>query len=181
MDMNSSRRPFGLPPDNRRLQAFLEEAEGSTMRRTIVVCAALLSGVAGAQADQAVMKYYDRVRPHRRPRSDAIHQADLNYCYNQTGADRNLPDTPAFKKCMLGRGYRWLSTGVAPSPSAPANSSSAVTYNRDSKDPTVGWHWEGGSRVCHNDCDNPEIPGSGFTSNNVVFMGMATRKCTREK
>jgi hypothetical protein len=162
------------------LQAFLEEAEGSTMLRTIVVCAALLSGVAGAQADQAVMKYYDLVRPHRRPRSDAIHQADLDYCYNQTGADRNLPDTPAFKKCMLGRGYRWLSTGVAPSSSAPANSSSAVTYNRDSKDPTVGWHWEGGSRVCHNDCDNPEIPGSGFTCNNVVFMGMATRKCTRE-
>jgi hypothetical protein len=57
------------------------------------------------------------------------------------------------------------------------SSSGAVTYNRDSKDPNVGWHWEGGMRVCHNDCDNPEIPGSGFTCKNVQVMGMAMREC----
>jgi hypothetical protein len=149
------------------------------MRRIIAVCVALLGGIAGTQADQPVMKYYDLIRSHGRPRSDAIHQADINYCYDQTGADRTLPDTPAFKKCMLGRGYRRLSTGVAPTPSGPTGSSSVI-YNRDSKDPSVGWHWENGSRVCHNDCDNPEIPGSGFTCSNVVVMGMATRKCTRQ-
>jgi hypothetical protein len=55
--------------------------------------------------------------------------------------------------------------------------SGAVTYNRDSKDPNVGWHWEGGMRVCHQDCDNPKIPGSGYTCKNVTWLGMAAREC----
>jgi hypothetical protein len=58
-----------------------------------------------------------------------------------------------------------------------ASSSGAVTYNRDSRDPNVGWHWEGGMRVCHNDCDNPEIPGSGYTCYNVQALGMPMREC----
>jgi hypothetical protein len=57
------------------------------------------------------------------------------------------------------------------------SSSAVVTYNRDSKDPNVGWHWEGGMRVCHQDCDNPEIPGSGYTCRNVQAFGMAMREC----
>jgi hypothetical protein len=52
-----------------------------------------------------------------------------------------------------------------------------VTYNRDSKDPNVGWHWESGVRVCHNDCDNPEIPGSGYTCRSVQALGMPMREC----
>ena len=60
-------------------------------------------------------------------------------------------------------------------PAAP--SSGVVTYNRDSKDPNVGWHWENGMRVCHNDCDNPEIPGSGYTCRNVQALGMPMREC----
>lgn len=60
---------------------------------------------------------------------------------------------------------------------ATQSSSNVVTYNRDSKDPNVGWHWEGGMRVCHNDCDNPEIPGSGYTCRNVQFLGMPMREC----
>ena len=55
--------------------------------------------------------------------------------------------------------------------------SGVVTYNRDSKDPNVGWHWENGMRTCHNDCDNPEIPGSGYTCRNVNVLGMAMREC----
>jgi hypothetical protein len=55
--------------------------------------------------------------------------------------------------------------------------SGAVTYNRDSTDPNVGWHWEGGMRVCHQDCDNPEIPGSGYTCRDVQALGMAMREC----
>jgi hypothetical protein len=58
-----------------------------------------------------------------------------------------------------------------------ANTSGAVTYNRDSKDPNVGWHWQGGMRVCTQDCDNPEIPGSGYTCKNVTWLGMAAREC----
>jgi hypothetical protein len=60
---------------------------------------------------------------------------------------------------------------------APRSSSPAVTYNRDSSDPHVGWHTVGGMRVCTQDCDNPEIPGSGYTCKNVQFLGMAMREC----
>ena len=58
-----------------------------------------------------------------------------------------------------------------------AQASGTVTYNRDARDPNVGWHWEGGMRTCHQDCDNPEIPGSGYTCKNVNAMGMAMREC----
>ena len=58
-------------------------------------------------------------------------------------------------------------------------SDGTVVYNRDSKDPNIGWHTENGFRVCHNDCDNPEIPGSGAVCKNVNFMGMAARQCER--
>jgi len=58
-----------------------------------------------------------------------------------------------------------------------AHASGTVTYNRDSKNPNVGWHWKGGMRVCTQDCDNPEIPGSGYTCKNVNVMGMAMREC----
>jgi hypothetical protein len=58
-----------------------------------------------------------------------------------------------------------------------ASASGAVTYNRDSADPNVGWHWQGGMRVCHQDCDNPEIPGSGYTCKDVQVLGMAMREC----
>ena len=65
------------------------------MRRIIAVCVALLGGIAGTQADQPVMKYYDLIRSHGRPRSDAIHQADINYCYDQTGAEHAQVPTVA--------------------------------------------------------------------------------------
>jgi hypothetical protein len=32
-------------------------------------------------------------------------------------------------------------------------------------------------RVCHYDCDNPEIPGSGARCHDVNVMGMAGREC----
>ena len=58
-----------------------------------------------------------------------------------------------------------------------SSASGVVTYNRDSTDPNVGWHWQGGMRVCHQDCDNPEIPGSGYTCKDVQVLGMAMREC----
>jgi hypothetical protein len=60
---------------------------------------------------------------------------------------------------------------------APRSSSGGVTYNRDSNDPNIGWHTEGGMRVCTQDCYNPEIPGSGYTCRNVQVFGMAMREC----
>ncbi len=53
-----------------------------------------------------------------------------------------------------------------------------TVYDRDSRDPNVGWHNDGsGMRVCHYDCDNPEIPGSGARCHDVTVMGMAMREC----
>jgi hypothetical protein len=60
---------------------------------------------------------------------------------------------------------------------APQTSNKEVTYDRDSKDPNVGWHTQGGMRVCTQDCDNPEIPGSGYTCRDVNFLGMPMREC----
>lgn len=60
---------------------------------------------------------------------------------------------------------------------ARRSGSGAVTYNRDSPNPNIGWHWQGGMRVCTQDCDNPEIPGSGFTCRNVRLFGMNWREC----
>ena len=42
------------------------------------------------------------------PRSEAVYQANLDFCRNQTGGGIGPgDDTPAFKKCMATRGYRW--------------------------------------------------------------------------
>jgi hypothetical protein len=60
---------------------------------------------------------------------------------------------------------------------APQISNNEVTYDRDSKNPNVGWHTQGGMRVCTQDCDNPEIPGSGYTCRDVNVLGMAMREC----
>jgi hypothetical protein len=138
---------------------------------SIAISVALVGGLAVAHAG-STDTYYDLVRPNGQPRSDAIFDADLNFCYGQTGASRTSQDTPAFKQCMLGRKWRWESVQSVPNPP-----SKAVTYNRDSPNPNVGWHWQGGMRTCTNDCDNPEIPGSGYTCKNVQVMGMTMREC----
>jgi hypothetical protein len=61
---------------------------------------------------------------------------------------------------------------------ASQSNGNAVTYNRDSKDPNIGWHTVNGLRTCTQDCDNPEIPGSGYACRNVNVLGMAMRECT---
>ena len=88
------------------------------MKRSIVVSLVLLAGLTGAHADTVTVQehYRDLIRPHGHPRSDAIHQADMDYCYNQTGDIRDFADTPAFKQCMLTRGYRWQSTRIHGTP-----------------------------------------------------------------
>jgi hypothetical protein len=60
---------------------------------------------------------------------------------------------------------------------APRSSNHEVTYDRDAKDPNVGWRTQGSMRVCTQDCDNPEIPGSGYTCRDVNVLGMAMREC----
>ena len=82
------------------------------MQRAIVACALLLVGTFAAQAYHSDDTYYDLVHPNGHPRSDAVFQADLNFCYRETGASRFRQDTPAFKQCMLGRKWRWESVRI---------------------------------------------------------------------
>jgi|ERR1019366_9351448 hypothetical protein len=71
--------------------------------------------------------------------------------------------------------------GKKPHPHRVARDAShSVVYDKDSPDPAIGWHWENGMRVCHNDCENDEIPGSGFTCIDVTVMGQAMRQCSRQ-
>jgi hypothetical protein len=56
--------------------------------------------------------------------------------------------------------------------------SGVTVYDHDSADPNVGWHTDSsGMRVCTQDCDNPEIPGSGARCRSVNWMGTAAREC----
>jgi hypothetical protein len=91
------------------------------MKRAIIASLTLLAGVAAAHADHYVTIDYDLIQPHGRPRSEAVHQAAVAFCTKQTGDDPDLGDTPAFKKCLLGRGYRVQSehwVGASPAPVA---------------------------------------------------------------
>jgi hypothetical protein len=91
------------------------------MRRAIIISAILLASCVGAHADQTVTESYrDLIRPHGHPRGAAVSQAALDFCYGQTGDIRGLADTPAFKQCMLGQGFRWQRTIVKGKP-APTN------------------------------------------------------------
>jgi hypothetical protein len=87
------------------------------MKRAIIISVILLAGVAAARASQTVNEMYrDLIRPHGRPRGAAVSQAALDFCYGQTGDIRGFADTPAFKQCMLSRGYRWQRTQIKGKP-----------------------------------------------------------------
>jgi hypothetical protein len=91
------------------------------MQRAIMISVILLVSSAAARADQVVTEAYrDLIRPHGHPRSAAVSQAALDFCYSETGDIRGLADTPAFKQCMLGQGYRWQRTIIKGKP-APQN------------------------------------------------------------
>jgi hypothetical protein len=71
-----------------------------------------------AAAHAGTMDHYDDlVRPNGHGRNDTAFQADLDFCYGQTGASRYRQDTAAFKQCMLGRSWQWKSVRTVRSPS----------------------------------------------------------------
>jgi hypothetical protein len=99
------------------------------MKRAIVIGMLLLTGVGAAHADYYETTYRDNIRPHGKPRSDAIYQANLNVCYAQSREDRTQPDTPAFKQCMLAHGYSYFSMrDVKTTPAQPAYAGPSVTF-----------------------------------------------------
>jgi hypothetical protein len=84
------------------------------MKSSIVLAAVLLMAATfGAHADQSNDVYRDMIRPNGQKRSAAVFQSDLDGCYQATGASRFARDTPAFRQCMLQRGYQWSGTRVA--------------------------------------------------------------------
>jgi hypothetical protein len=89
------------------------------MKRTLLIFVMLLASVAGAHANYFETTYHDLIRPHGKPRSDAIYQVNLDACCSQTGEDRTLADTPAFRQCMLKRGYRFQSRRLVETRPAP--------------------------------------------------------------
>jgi hypothetical protein len=94
-----------------------------TLTKMTLVIAVLAAGVAssaGASTHGESM-YYDTIRPHGHPRSDAIYNASLNACYRSSGESRTaVHDTDAFKSCMLSRGYRFEYTNVVQDPPSAA-------------------------------------------------------------
>ena len=64
------------------------------MKKIIMTAALVLASLSPALASSHYeMIYHDNIRPHGRPRSDAVYNAALNACYSQTGLPRNAPDT----------------------------------------------------------------------------------------
>jgi hypothetical protein len=86
-------------------------------KSSIAISVALTCGLGGAYAGSNDT-YYDLVRPNGQPRDDATFEADLGFCYKQTGASRYRQDTPAFKQCMLARKWRWETVRITRSPSS---------------------------------------------------------------
>lgn len=81
------------------------------MRHAIIIAGLLVGSFTAAQASSHYeTSYRDLVRPNGQPRSEAVYDAALDFCYARTGLSRTAADTRAFKDCMRGRGYRWLVT-----------------------------------------------------------------------
>ena len=76
------------------------------MKRLALVTLLLLGGALSARADNDV---YDNITKH--PRSDEVLQADTSYCSQTLGAPQSgTPTSKAYKRCMLGRGWRYSHT-----------------------------------------------------------------------
>jgi hypothetical protein len=144
------------------------------MKRMIIIAALLVGSAAHAQNYKNV---WDDVRKPWRANSemDAAVQADAMACDAEVGELHGIA-TAQYKQCMLRHDWKF-SHATRTSMARP--SSSTIVYNRDSPDPGIGWHWEGGMRTCHDDCDNPRIPGSGYTCRDIDFMGRPTTECTK--
>jgi hypothetical protein len=114
----------------------------TTPRKLMLAIAILATGlVSSANAStHGESTYYDTIRPHGHPRSDAIYNANVNACYSSSGESRMaVYDTPAFKQCMLSRGYRFEYTDVVQDPpSATSRSVAQRSYSGPSVTVSIG-------------------------------------------
>jgi len=76
------------------------------MKRIVLVTMILLGSVLGAQADQDIWSSTDG-----HARGDAVLNVDISACSTLLGAPQNgVPTSRAFKRCMLGHGWRFRYT-----------------------------------------------------------------------
>ena len=108
---------------------------------TLAVAILAIGMVSSASAStHGESTYYDTIRPHGHPRSEAIYNANVNACYSSSGESRMaVYDTPAFKQCMLSRGYRFEFTKVVQdAPSAATRSVAQRSYSGPSVTISIG-------------------------------------------
>ena len=142
------------------------------MKRMIIIAGLLAAAAAHAQNYKNI--WDDVGKPWRaNSEMDAAVQADAKACDAEVG-ELHGPATPPYKACMARHDWKFDHATRSPA----AQPSSTIVYNRDSSNPGIGWHWEDGMRTCHYDCDNPRIPGSGYTCRDIDYMGRPTTECT---
>jgi hypothetical protein len=74
------------------------------MKRMILATALLLLG-SGLAAQADTSQYTNLLK---QPRDDDALAADARYCEDRVGPDRNgVPTSPAYKRCMRTRGWRF--------------------------------------------------------------------------
>jgi hypothetical protein len=128
------------------------------MKKIIMTAALVLASLSPALASSHyAMTYHDNIRPHGRPRSDAVYNAALDACYAQTGLPRNAPDTQAFKDCMTTHGYSWTSTKLVQDP--PSRQVASGIPKGHFIDPDTGLlcYNSGGASICETPPDNMTI------------------------
>jgi hypothetical protein len=115
------------------------------IKMTLAVAIFAIGMASSASASvHGVSTYYDTIRPHGHPRSDAIYNAAVNACYDAARESRTaLHDTPAFKTCMLSRGYRFENTQVVQdAPRAAPSSVAERSYTGPSVTITIGGSYD---------------------------------------
>jgi hypothetical protein len=108
------------------------------MLAVAILATAMVSSASASSHGETT--YYDTIRPHGHPRSDAVYNAAVNACYSSSGESRMaVYDTPAFKQCMLSRGYRFEFTKVVQdAPSAATRSVAQQSYSGPSVTISIG-------------------------------------------
>jgi hypothetical protein len=108
------------------------------MLAVAILATAMVSSASASSHGETT--YYDTIRPHGHPRSDAVYNAAVNACYSSSGESRMaVYDTPAYKQCMLSRGYRFEFTKVVQdAPSAASRSVAQRSYSGPSVTISIG-------------------------------------------
>ena len=113
----------------------------TTPRKLMLALAILAAGmVSSASASTHGESYYhDTIRPHGHSRGNAVYNANVNACYSSSGESRTaVYDAPAFKQCMLSRGYRFEYTKVVQDPPSATSRSVSQSYSGPSVTISIG-------------------------------------------